>query len=47
MAMGSMSMGAGIPPLQDFPKLYWAVVGAAIATATAVNVYNHALYRQR
>lgn len=45
--MGGMSMGGGLPPLRDFPKMYWAVVGAAIATATLVNVYNNLLYRQR
>ncbi|KAH7398875.1 ferric-chelate reductase [Phaeosphaeria sp. MPI-PUGE-AT-0046c] len=45
---GHMSMGsATLPPLYDFPKIYWAVVGSAIGVATLVNVYNHALYRQR
>ncbi|KAF2196510.1 ferric-chelate reductase [Delitschia confertaspora ATCC 74209] len=47
MAMGSMSMGNGVPPLLDFPKMYWAVVGTAVAIATMVNVYNKVLYRQR
>jgi len=46
MAMGSMSMG-GLPPLIDFAKFYWAVVGSAVAVATLVNIYNHVLYRQR
>lgn len=45
---GHMSMGsATLPPLYDFPKIYWAVVGSAIGVATLVNIYNHALYRQR
>jgi hypothetical protein len=47
MDMGSMSTGTGIPPLEDFPKIYWAVVGAAIATATVVNVINIMICRQR
>lgn len=43
-----MSMGsATLPPLYDFPKIYWAVVGSAIGVATLVNIYNHVLYRQR
>ncbi|KAF2689319.1 hypothetical protein K458DRAFT_383975 [Lentithecium fluviatile CBS 122367] len=46
MAMGSMSMGE-LPPLIEFPKYYWAVVGTAIGVATSVNVFNHLLYRQR
>ncbi|PSN63721.1 hypothetical protein BS50DRAFT_499235 [Corynespora cassiicola Philippines] len=44
--MGSMSMG-GLPPLIEFPKYYWAVVGSAVGVATLVNIYNHGLYRQR
>jgi hypothetical protein len=46
MAMGSMSMGGALP-LLDYPQMYWAVVGAAIAVATLVNIFNHILYRQR
>ncbi|KAF2465900.1 ferric-chelate reductase [Lindgomyces ingoldianus] len=46
MAMGSMSM-EGLPPLIDFPKMYWAVVGTAIGVATFVNMFNHMLYRHR
>ncbi|KAF2178690.1 hypothetical protein K469DRAFT_598531 [Zopfia rhizophila CBS 207.26] len=46
MAMGGMSMG-GLPPLKDFPKMYWAAVGSAIGVATLVNIFNHALHRQR
>lgn len=44
----SMDMSSpGLPTLYDFPKIYWAVVGSAIAVATLVNVYNHILCRQR
>lgn len=46
MGMGGMSSGE-LPPLDDFPKFYWAVVGSAIGLATLVNVFNHVLYRQR
>jgi hypothetical protein len=46
MSMGDMAMG-GLPPLIDFPKMYWAVVGSAIGVATLVNIYNNILYRQR
>jgi hypothetical protein len=44
-----MSMGGSmsLPALEDFPKLYYAVVGTAVGIATLVNVYNHVLYRQR
>ncbi|KAL8732382.1 MAG: hypothetical protein Q9166_002780 [cf. Caloplaca sp. 2 TL-2023] len=45
--MGGMSMGDGVPSLFYVQKMYWAVVGTAIALATIVNVYNNALYRQR
>lgn len=47
MSMGSMSMGGGGPSMFDLQKMFWAVVGAAIASATLVNVYNKLLYRQR
>lgn len=40
-------MGDGVPGLFYMQQMYWAAVGAAIATATAVNVYNKALCRQR
>ncbi|KAL5119019.1 ferric-chelate reductase Frp1 [Pleosporales sp. CAS-2024a] len=46
----SMSMSMGSLPgvaLYDFPKIYWTLVGSAIAVATLVNLYNHILYRQR
>jgi hypothetical protein len=45
---GHMSMGsATLPPLYDFPKMYWAVVGSAVGVASIVNLYNHVLCRQR
>jgi predicted ferric reductase len=47
MSAGSMSMGAGVPSLFHIQKMYWAFVGAAIAAATATNVINIALCRQR
>lgn len=47
MSMGDMDMGAGIPGLFYLQKIYWAVVGAAIAAFTLVNVYNWFLCRQR
>lgn len=40
-------MGDGIPTPSEMQKVYWAVVGAAIATATVVNIYHHFLCRQR
>ncbi len=45
--MGSMDMGSGVPNLFVLQKMFWAVVGAAIGCATAVNVYNKLLCRQR
>lgn len=47
MDMGTMSMGGGVPTPSEMQKVYWAVVGAAIATATALNIYNKFLCRQR
>lgn len=45
---GGMSMGSmPLPALPEFPKFYYAVVGSAVAVATAVNIYNILLYRQR
>lgn len=46
MSMGDMSVG-GMPPLIEFPKYYWAVVGTAIGLATLVNIFNNILYRHR
>jgi hypothetical protein len=47
MDMGSMSSGTGIPALEDFPKIYWAVVGVTIGIAAVVNVINIMICRQR
>lgn len=47
MDMGGMMMGDGVPSPFDMQQMYWAAVGAAIATATAVNIYNKVLCRQR
>lgn len=53
MDMGGMdmSMGAtstdGAPSLFTMEQMYWAVVGAAIAIFTLVNIYSWLLYRQR
>lgn len=46
MDMGSMSMN-GMPPLGYFQKIYWAVVGAAIAVGFLVNVSNYVSYWSR
>ncbi|TKA74525.1 hypothetical protein B0A49_04046 [Cryomyces minteri] len=46
MGMGSNTVGVGVSSLY-LQQMYWAVVGAVIAVATAVNVYSHFLYRQR
>ena len=45
--MGGMSTGAGVPNNFYIQKTYWAVVGAALALATAVNVLNKILAWQR
>ncbi|KAF1917022.1 FAD-binding domain-containing protein [Ampelomyces quisqualis] len=48
MSHNHMSMGsATLPPLYDFPKIYWTVVGSAIGVAMLVNIYNNILCRQR
>ena len=41
--MGHMSMGDGVPGLFYLQKMYWAVVGSAIAAATVVNVIDRLL----
>lgn len=46
-SMGNMSIGNGVPNLFYLQQMFWAAVGAAIACATAVNVYNKLLWRQR
>ncbi|KAL4898752.1 metalloreductase [Aspergillus ambiguus] len=45
--MGSMSMGDGVPSLFYLQKMYWAVVGSAIAAGTIVNLLNRFLAIQR
>jgi hypothetical protein len=45
--MGDMSMGAGVPGLFYFQKMYWTVVGSAIAAGTVVYALNYFLARQR
>ncbi|KAJ6113344.1 hypothetical protein N7523_006661 [Penicillium sp. IBT 18751x] len=47
MPMGSMSMGDGVPSLFYLQKMYWAVVGSAIAAATVVNILNKGLAQHR
>jgi hypothetical protein len=47
MPMGSMSMGDGVPSLFYLQKMYWVVVGSAIATATVVNILNRVLAQHR
>lgn len=47
MGHGSMSMGNGVPGLFYLQKMYWAVIGSAIAAATVVNVLNRFLAFQR
>ena len=47
MSMGGMSMGSGVPSLFYLQRMFWAVIGAAVGCATAVNVYNKLLNRQR
>jgi hypothetical protein len=45
--MGSMSMGDGVPGLFYLQKMYWAVVGSAIAAGTVINIFNRFLAFQR
>lgn len=45
--MGGMSMGAAATDLFYVQRMYWAVLGAAIAFATMVNVMNKVLALQR
>jgi hypothetical protein len=45
--MGNTSMGNGVPSLFYLQQMFWVIVGAAIACATVVNVYNKMLLRQR
>ena len=45
--MGDMDMGSGVPDLLYLQKIFWAVIGAAIACATVVNFVDVALCWQR
>ncbi|THC89227.1 hypothetical protein EYZ11_011318 [Aspergillus tanneri] len=45
--MGHMHMGDGVPDLFYLQKMYWVVVGSAIAAATVVNGINGYLAFQR
>ncbi|RHZ49536.1 ferric reductase family protein [Aspergillus thermomutatus] len=47
MSMGNMSMGDGVPGLFYLQRMYWAVVGSAIAVGTVANVLNRFLAYQR
>lgn len=42
-----MSMGDGEPDLFYVQRMYWAVVGSAIAAGTVVNLLNRFLAYQR
>ncbi|KAI9838915.1 MAG: hypothetical protein M1819_004123 [Sarea resinae] len=42
-----MSMPAGVPDLWHMQRMWWAVMGAVIAFATAVHLLDRVLYRQR
>lgn len=46
-SMGNTSTGNGIPSLFYLQQMFWAAIGAAIACATVINVYNNLLWRQR
>lgn len=45
--MGDMVMGEGVPDVFFLQKVYWTLIGAAIAFATLVNVLNKVLAAQR
>ncbi|PYH45324.1 ferric reductase family protein [Aspergillus saccharolyticus JOP 1030-1] len=45
--MGHMSMGDGVPGLFYLQKMYWVVIGSAIAAGTVVNLLNRYLAYQR
>ncbi len=46
-AMGSMSMGSGVPGLLYMQLIYWALVGGAIGFATTINMFCKIQYWQR
>lgn len=45
--MGDMVMAEGVPDVFFLQKVYWTLIGAAIAFATLVNVLNKVLALQR
>ena len=45
--MGGMDMGSRVPGLFYMAKMYWVIVGAAVAFATCINVLNKVLAYQR
>lgn len=47
MSMGSMSIGNGIPPLIEFPKIYLGIVGGVVGIAAIANLTNIIICRQR
>lgn len=47
MSMGSMSIGNGIPPLIEFPKIYLGIVGGVVGIAAIANLANIIICRQR
>ncbi len=44
---GATSTGNGLPNLFYVQKMYWVVLGAAVAVATLINVLNKVLALQR
>ena len=46
-SMGGMSMGSGIPTLDQMQQRYWIVIGIVIGYATLVNIWEKFLCRQR
>ncbi|KAF2418004.1 ferric reductase [Tothia fuscella] len=47
MDMGSVSSGNGIPPLSEFPKIFFGLIGGLVAVAAIANLITIILYRQR
>lgn len=45
--MGDMPMSAGMPSYFWLEKMFWVVIGSAIAFATLINILNKILFRQR
>ncbi len=47
VSAGSMSIGTGVPSMFHLQNMYWAVIGAVVAFAAAVNILEMILCRQR